>query len=122
MSGSSLKSHACSRAPRHLLVCLLALLIAACSGGHDSGTPALQGGPVSASSSHATAGKAAAFALTSASSTTRDSRTSLTLRFNAALASAQTFDDLIAVTGPKGEVVSGSWSLGEDGKMLSFPF
>ena len=38
------------------------------------------------------------------------------------LASAQTFDKLIAVTGPNGEVVNGSWSLDDDGRTLSFPF
>ena len=60
--------------------------------------------------------------MVAAGSQTRDSRTALTLRFNAPLAAAQSFDDLIAVTGPNGEVISGSWSLQDDGKTLDFPF
>ncbi|MEO6800853.1 MAG: alpha-2-macroglobulin, partial [Rhodanobacter sp.] len=116
MSGRSF-----ARAPRVLLALMLALTLLACGRSHDGNAPALQGKPAAASSVAHPAGKSD-FALVSASSTTSDSRTSLTLRFNAPLASAQTFDDLIAVTGPKGEVVSGSWSLQENGKTLSFPF
>ncbi|MEO6800605.1 MAG: alpha-2-macroglobulin [Rhodanobacter sp.] len=100
---------------------LLALALSACGRGHDGHPPVLQKAPASASTTvHPDA--SAAFALVSASSQTSDSRTALTLRFNAALASAQTFDELIAVTGPYGEVISGSWSLQQDGKTLSFPF
>ncbi|OOG60751.1 hypothetical protein B0E47_02430 [Rhodanobacter sp. B05] len=116
MSGRSI-----AHAPRVLATLLLGLLLAACGRSHDGHPPALQGAP-------ATAGTAAhpaatsAFALVSASSKTSDSRTALTLRFNAPLASAQSFDELIAVTGPRGEVVSGSWSLLDDGRTLSFPF
>ncbi len=106
---------------RALLPLLLGLLVGACSGKHDGDKPALQGAPASASTQHATPGKTA-FALVSASSETAASRTALTLRFNATLASAQAFDTLIAVTGPNGEVVNGSWSLKDDGKTLSFPF
>ena len=107
--------------PRALLALLLGLLLVACSGKHDGDKPALQGAPASASTQHAPAGKTA-FALVSAASESAGSRTALTLRFNATLASAQAFDTLIAVTGPNGEVVSGSWSLKDDGKTLSFPF
>lgn len=99
---------------------LLCLSIAACHRGHEGGKPPLQGAPASSASAHETA--KTAFALVSASSESHDSRTALTLRFNATLASAQAFDTLIAVTGPNGEVVSGSWSLQDDGKTLSFPF
>ena len=106
--------------PRVLIALLLGLLLAACSRDHDHGKPALQGAPAGSASAPAPA--KAEFALASASSQARDSRTALTLRFNAALASAQAFDTLVAVTGPNGEVVSGSWSLDDDGKTLSFPF
>ncbi|HEY1589371.1 MAG TPA: alpha-2-macroglobulin [Rhodanobacter sp.] len=99
---------------------LLCLSIAACHRGHEGDKPPLQGVPASSASTHATA--KADFTLVSASSEAQDSRTALILRFNAALASAQAFDTLIAVTGPNGEVVSGSWSLQDDGKTLSFPF
>ena len=99
---------------------LLCLSVTACHRGPEEGRPALQGAPASSASTHGAA--KSVFALVSASSESSDSRTALTLRFNAALASAQAFDTLIAVTGPNGEVVSGSWSLQDDGKTLSFPF
>ena len=105
---------------RVLTTLLLGLLLAACHRGHDNGKPALQGAPAGSASAPAPA--KTDFALVSASSQASDSRTALTLRFNATLASAQAFDTLIAVTGPNGEVVSGSWSLDNDGKTLSFPF
>ncbi|HZX69465.1 MAG TPA: alpha-2-macroglobulin [Rhodanobacter sp.] len=116
MSGRSF-----SRTARVVSVLVVALLLGACGRGHHGNPPALQGTPAAASSAPHPAAKSG-FALVSASSTTSDSRTTLTLRFNAPLAAAQTFDDLIAVTGPKGEVVSGSWSLQENGKTLGFPF
>ncbi|MHB1272311.1 MAG: alpha-2-macroglobulin family protein [Rhodanobacter sp.] len=114
-----LSRHALLRVVVPLCLCLL---VAACNRGHDDGKPALQGAPPAAASTRhpPTAGKA--FALVSASSQARDARSALTLRFNASLASAQAFDRQIAVTGPNGEVVSGSWSLQDDGKTLSFPF
>lgn len=102
-------------------VLLSGLLLVACGRGHDGHPPTLQGAPGTAASA-APAPAATSFALLSASSRSSDSRTALTLRFNAALASAQAFDTLIAVTGPNGEVVSGSWSLDNDGKTLRFPF
>src|SRR6185312_8040574 len=110
-----------ARVSQVLPALLLCLLLVACGRSHDGHPPALQGAPAAAGSAKQPAAKAA-FALVSASSTSRDSRTALILRFNATLASAQAFDTLIAVTGPNGEVVSGSWSLDNDGKTLSFPF
>lgn len=100
---------------------LFTLLLAACGRDHGRDRPALQGTPASAGTASRVAGTPA-FALVSAGSQTRDSRTALTLRFNAALASAQSFDQQIVVTGPNGEAVGGSWSLGDDGRTLSFPF
>ena len=95
----------CSRRAmlRAFVSLLLCLSVAACHRGHDSDKPALQGAPASsASAPSAPANRKTAFALVSASSETSDSRTALTLRFNATLASAQAFDSLIAVTGPNG--------------------
>ena len=90
----------------------IGLGVAACHHGHDGDKPPLQGAPAgSATTQPASASGKTAFALVSASSETSNSRTALTLHFNATLASAQAFDTLIAVTGPNGEVVSGSWSL-----------
>lgn len=86
----------------------------------ESGKPALQGAPAASSSTQAVTTQS--FALVSASSQTTDSRTALMLHFNARLASAQPFDQQLAVTGPNGETVNGSWDLQEDGRSLSFPF
>ncbi|MBS0432968.1 MAG: alpha-2-macroglobulin family protein, partial [Proteobacteria bacterium] len=109
-----------ARAWRGGLVALAcALLLAAC-GKPESAPPKLQGPPATASST----GKPhkAAFGLASAGSDTRDQRTELVLRFNAPLAAAQAFDSQIAVAGPNGETVSGSWSLDDDNETLRFPF
>ncbi|HEV2682032.1 MAG TPA: MG2 domain-containing protein, partial [Rhodanobacter sp.] len=123
MSGRSFECFSRRALSRALFPLLLGLLMAACSGSHDGGKPTLQGAPAgSASAQSAAAAAKSAFALVSASSEVQDSHTALTLQFNAPLASAQTFDQQIAVTGPSGEVVSGSWSLKPDGKTLSFPF
>jgi alpha-2-macroglobulin len=101
-------------------LCLLVCALGAC-GHHDSGKPALQGTPASKiSTPHMAAVQP--FSLLTAGSQVVDSRTAITLHFSAPLASAQSFDQLIAVTGPQGEAVSGSWSLQEDGKSLMFPF
>ncbi|MBU6247335.1 MAG: alpha-2-macroglobulin family protein [Xanthomonadaceae bacterium] len=103
-----------------LLAPLLCLLLAAC-GGHPQGDkPALQGAPATAASAGTT--DSAHFRLMSASASVRDGRSQLELVFNAKLAGAQGFDRLIAVNGPSGETVGGSWSLGNDGVTLSFPF
>lgn len=71
--------------------------MAACSS-HDGGKPALHGAPAGNASAHAPANDKTAFALVSVSSEMSDSHTALTLQFNAPLASAQTFDQQIAVT------------------------
>src|SRR5690348_10762230 len=96
------------------VVLVLLLLLAAC-GRHESATPALQGAPAASASSAKSHAKAE-FGLASAGSQVRDQQTALVLRFNAPLAAAQMFDSQIAVTGPKGEAVSGSWSLDDDNK------
>ena len=106
---------------RRLLAPILCLVLAACGGHHDGDKPALQGAPAAASTT-AQAGKPGEFALRSGSSSAHDGRTELDLVFSAKLASAQTFDTLIAVTGPGGETVSGSWSLADDGVTLASPF
>ncbi|HWG10152.1 MAG TPA: alpha-2-macroglobulin [Rhodanobacteraceae bacterium] len=95
-------------------------LLAGCNR-HESPSLSLQGAPEAAGSA-AKAGAKAPFALASAGSDTRDNGTELVLRFNAPLAAAQSFDKLLAVTGPNGEAVNGSWSLDDDGKTLRFPF
>ncbi|MEO7072571.1 MAG: alpha-2-macroglobulin family protein, partial [Rhodanobacter sp.] len=102
-----------------IFVLLASVLLAACNR-NQGDKPALQGTPAGNASVTAPANQA--FALVSASADTRDSRAALVLRFNRTLAAAQTFDKLLAVTGPNGEVVEGSWSLDDDGTTLRFPF
>ena len=104
-----------------LTVVLLCVLIAACGRGREGDKPALQGASASAGSTSA-APASTAFALVAASADALDTRTALVLQFNRVLVPAQAFDDLIAVTGPNGEVISGGWSLADDGKSLRFPF
>ncbi|MEP7185027.1 MAG: MG2 domain-containing protein, partial [Rhodanobacter sp.] len=107
--------------PCRVLITFLAVLLVACTSDQDGGSPVLQGAPAPVVSTTHSVDKLG-FALVSASAPSRHSNTALTLRFSAPLASAQAFDDLIAVTGANGEVVSGSWSLQDDGKTLNFPF
>ena len=108
-------------AVRALFWIIAGLAIAGCSGKDKGNTPALQGAPASAST-QADTGKPGAFELRDAGADVRDARTALTLTFSARLAAAQNFDQAIAVTGPGGEVVDGSWSLDKDGTTLRFPF
>lgn len=97
----------------------LALALAAC---HHNGNelPAMQGTqPATAASS--AAGKQA-FDLVGTGAQATNNGTALVLRFSLPLASAQAFDKMLAVTGPHGETVNGSWSLQDDGKTLQFPY
>ncbi len=104
-----------------LTVMLLCVLIAACGRGREGDKPALQGAPAGTASAPSAA-LDKTFALVATSADSRDTRTALVLQFNRMLVATQAFDDLIAVTGPKGEVISGGWSLADDGKSLRFPF
>nr|WP_230474657.1 alpha-2-macroglobulin [Dyella monticola] len=97
----------------------MAGLLTACHH-QEGGKPALQGAPATSHSAAAPASQP--FALLSAGSQTTDSRTAISLHFSAPLASAQPFDQQLAVTGPNGEAINGSWDLQQDGKTLSFPF
>ncbi|MEO7067488.1 MAG: hypothetical protein ABI114_11310, partial [Rhodanobacter sp.] len=94
---------------RAFVVMLLCAAMAACGRGKDGDKPVLQSTPASSASAQAAAASKE-FSLVSASADSRDTRTALVLQFNRILVSAQEFDKLIAVTGPNGEVVSGSWS------------
>jgi uncharacterized protein YfaS (alpha-2-macroglobulin family) len=51
-----------------------------------------------------------------------DGRPALLLRFSQPLAPAQSFDELLRVTGPGGADASGSWVLADDNLSLRFPF
>ncbi len=51
-----------------------------------------------------------------------DGDLALALEFSRPVVGTQSFDELITVTGAKGEAVKGSWALDDDGKTLRFPF
>lgn len=103
-----------------LVLCLVMSVVSGCSR-HKEDKPPLQGSPASAASAAHT-GKAATFTLLTEGSRENEGHTELVLTFSAPLVSAQSFDQLIAVTGPNGAAVNGSWSLLPDGKTLVFPF
>ncbi|MEO8461300.1 MAG: MG2 domain-containing protein, partial [Dokdonella sp.] len=84
-----------------------------------TGVPEVQKPPIAAEKAE---NKPEGFALASASAGPYQGQLALNLEFTQRLAGAQAFDTLIVVNGSKGETVSGSWSLDEDGKVLSFPF
>jgi hypothetical protein len=66
--------------------------------------------------------KPAGFALEDIKSEMHEGQLAIALTFTQNLAGAQTFDALLKVTGPKGENVTGSWALDENGKTLRFPY
>ncbi|HEX5125062.1 MAG TPA: alpha-2-macroglobulin, partial [Rhodanobacteraceae bacterium] len=105
-----------------VLVCAL-LLAAACNKPADK-VPEVQG-KKSVAAAEAPPPKAEApkgFALASANAEQYEGQLALILTFSQAVVGTQAFDTLIAVSGPKGENVQGSWALDEDGKTLRFPY
>src|SRR6185369_871629 len=62
------------------------------------------------------------FGLIAAGRNSEDEEVALQLQFSQPLASAQDFDSLLVVKGPKGETIKGSWVLGDDAKTLNFPY
>ncbi len=104
------------------LVCSL-LIVAACNRPADK-LPDVQGKkPVAAAAAPPPkAEQPQGFALASAHAEQYQGQLALTLAFTQSLVGTQAFDTLIAVTGPKGENVQGSWALDEDGKTLRFPY
>ena len=120
MSRPSMMHRRSILSPARLLAPLLGVLLVACSGHPQGDEPVLQSTPAPAASAGKT--HSAHFRLSSASASVKDGRSQLDLVFDTRLAAAQSFDQLVAVNGPSGEAVSGSWSLGSDGTTLSFPF
>ena len=97
-----------------LALCLLAL--AAC-GKQSDHVPELQPqAPVDARP------RVEGFALVSAGRALSDGALALELKFSRPLVANQAFDELLAVAGPKGEAVSGSWVLDESASALRFPY
>ena len=66
--------------------------------------------------------KPAGFAVEDVKSEMHEGQLAIALTFTQNLAGAQAFDTLVHVTGPKGEAITGSWALDDNGKVLRFPF
>ena len=103
------------------LACALLLLIG-CNRPANP-VPEVQGKkPVAAEKAPPKEEKPTGFALASATAEQDTGQLAVVLEFTQPLVGTQAFDTLIVVTGPKGENVSGSWALDENGKTLRFPF
>ena len=66
--------------------------------------------------------KPVGFALEDAKPEMHEGALAIALVFTQNLAGSQAFDTLLHVTGPKGEAITGSWALDENGRTLRFPF
>ncbi len=100
-------------APLFLMLAVLAF--AGCK--RDEGqVPELQGGAVDARP------QVEGFALTAAGRGTHEGQLAIELEFSQPLAAGQSFDELLVVTGAKGEAVKGSWVLDDEAKTLHFPY
>jgi len=103
-----------------LLLSLLLLTIAGC-GKSEAPAPAATA-PAAKAAAAEPAQKPAGFALEDIKSEMHEGQLAIALTFTQNLAGAQTFDALLKVTGAKGESVTGSWALDENGKILRFPY
>ncbi len=103
-----------------LLLAATLLVLAAC-GQRPASVPQVQGAkPIAAES--ARPAKSDRFEMLSARAEQYQGQLALTLEFPQQLTGTQDFDNLLNVTGSKGEAISGSWALDEDGKTLRFPY
>src|SRR5690348_13555409 len=94
------------------LVLACALLLAAACNKPAENVPEVQGKkPVAAETPPPKAEQPKGFALASANAEQYEGQLALILTFSQALVGTQAFDTLIAVSGPKGENVQGSWAL-----------
>lgn len=100
-----------------LVVTLLGL--SACNR-QPSGVPEVQKMPVVVEAEKAA--KPEGFALVESRAELYQGQLALVLEFSERVAGSQTFDSLMSVTGPKGEPISGSWALDDDGLKLRFPY
>jgi uncharacterized protein YfaS (alpha-2-macroglobulin family) len=108
------------RALPWLLLSLLPLTLAGC-GKSEAPAPAATSAAAKDAAT-APAQKPAGFALEDIKSEMHEGQLAIALTFTQNLAGAQTFDALLKVTGAKGENVTGSWALDENGKTLRFPY
>src|SRR5262249_29615336 len=102
--------------------CTLLALASALSGCGKSEAPPAKPAAEAAKPAAQRTTKPAGFVLDDVRSEMHDGSLALALTFTQNLAGSQAFDTLLHVTGPKGENVSGSWALDENGKTLRFPF
>lgn len=102
---------------RILLVLLLPLGLAACKRGDHGQLPAPSGEAIKAQPE-----QTQGFALVSAYPDQHDGDLAIALEFSRPLVGTQSFDELLAVAGPNGATVKGSWVLDKGGKILRFPY
>lgn len=102
---------------RVLLLLLLLLGLAACKRGDHGQLPAPSGEAIKAKPE-----QVQGFALVSAYPDQHDGDLAIALEFSRPLVGTQSFDELIAVSGPGGATVKGSWVLDKEGKILRFPY
>ena len=102
-------------------VCMLLVFAVAACGKQEPVAPKNSAVPVAASAA-VPAAKPAGFAIATARPDMYEGQLAIVLEFTQNVAGAQSFDSLLAVTGPKGEAITGSWALDENGKTLRFPF
>jgi uncharacterized protein YfaS (alpha-2-macroglobulin family) len=107
---------ASGRAAGFVALLLLALLIAGCKRDANQ-VPALQGGDAVDARP-----QVEGFALLSAGRGTHQGQLAIELEFSQPLAAGQSFDELLVVTGAKGQAISGSWVLDEQARRLRFPY
>jgi uncharacterized protein YfaS (alpha-2-macroglobulin family) len=103
-----------------LLVLATVLAVAAC--GKSEAPPPAPAAPASKAAAATPAQKPVGFALEEAKSEMHEGALAIALTFTQSVAGSQAFDTMLHVTGPKGETVTGSWALDENGKTLRFPY
>lgn len=104
-------------AARVLLLALLASGFAACKRADQGQLP-----PPSGEAIKAKPEQVQGFVLASAYPDQHDGDLAIALEFSRPLVGTQSFDELIAVSGPGGAAVKGSWVLDKGGKILRFPY
>lgn len=103
------------RALRSVAALVFVFALAAC-GRDENAVPELQGAAVDARP------VVEGFALVSSGGGRHDGQTAIELVFSQPLAASQEFDQRLAVSGPDGAAVTGSWVLSDDAKTLRFPY
>lgn len=108
---------AAGAAAKILLLACLAIGFSACKRGDHGQLPTPSGEAIKAKPE-----QVQGFALASAYPDQHDGDLAIALEFSRPLVGTQSFDELIAVAGPNGAAVKGSWVLDKEGKILRFPY